>query len=44
MKNLLSSIVISVAVPASAQDVAAMNDLEYAHIAHPANKDIRYPL
>ncbi|MEP3296113.1 DUF4142 domain-containing protein [Tateyamaria sp.] len=46
MKKLLSSIAVTVAMlaaPASAQDVAAMNDLEYAHIAYTAdNIDIRY--
>ncbi len=46
MKNLLSAFTIALAmtgVQASAQDVAAMNDLEFAHIAYTAdNIDIRY--
>lgn len=46
MKKLLSSIAMVIAltgVKASAQDIAAMNDLEYAHIAYTAdNIDIRY--
>ena len=46
MKNLISAlsvVVAMIAVPASAQDVAEMNDLEYAHIAYTADViDIRY--
>ena len=46
MKNLLSAFTFALAmtgVQASAQDVAAMNDLEFAHIAYTAdNIDIRY--
>jgi putative membrane protein len=46
MKNLLSAFTLALAmtgVQASAQDVAAMNDLEFAHIAYTAdNIDIRY--
>lgn len=46
MKMLTSAIAMTVAmfgVQASAQDIAAMNDLEYAHIAYTAdNIDIRY--
>ena len=46
MKKLLSTMAIAAAMfgaPASAQDVAAMSDLEFAHIAYTAdNIDIRY--
>ncbi|WP_299692200.1 DUF4142 domain-containing protein [uncultured Tateyamaria sp.] len=46
MKKLLSTVAVLVAmtgVQASAQDVADMSDLEYAHIAYTAdNIDIRY--
>lgn len=46
MKKLLSAIAIATAMmgaPVVAQDVAGMNDLEYAHIAYTAdNIDIRY--
>ena len=46
MKNLLSAFTVVLAMTgaqASAQDVAAMNDLEFAHIAYTAdNIDIRY--
>ena len=46
MKKLISALAVTLAmtgVQASAQDVAAMNDLEYAHIAYTAdNIDIRY--
>lgn len=46
MKKLISSIVIAITMLGSqvfAQDVAEMNDLEYAHIAYTAdNIDIRY--
>ena len=46
MKKLLSTVAIVLAmtgVQASAQDVANMSDLEYAHIAYTAdNIDIRY--
>jgi len=46
MKKLLSTIAVVLAMTSSqavAQDVAAMNDLEYAHIAYTAdNIDIRY--
>ena len=46
MKKLISALAITLSmtgVQAVAQDVAAMNDLEYAHIAYTAdNIDIRY--
>lgn len=46
MKNLMSTIAITsalIAVQASAQDVADLNDLEFAHAAYTAdNIDIRY--
>lgn len=46
MKQLLSTLAMVIAMlgaPASAQDVADMSDLEYAHIAYTAdNIDIRY--
>lgn len=46
MKKLLSAIALAAATCAtqsSAQDIAAMNDLEFAHIAYTAdNIDIRY--
>ena len=46
MKKLMSILAIAVAMmaaQASAQDVAAMNDLEFAHIAYTVdNIDIRY--
>ncbi len=46
MKNLFSALTAVLAMTgaqASAQDVAAMNDLEFAHIAYTAdNIDIRY--
>ena len=46
MKRLLSTAAVVLAMlgaPASAQDVADMSDLEYAHIAYTAdNIDIRY--
>ncbi|WP_299724234.1 DUF4142 domain-containing protein [uncultured Tateyamaria sp.] len=46
MKTMISALAFAVALmgaPATAQDVAAMNDLEFAHIAYTAdNIDIRY--
>lgn len=46
MKSLLSALALSAitfSAPVMAQDVAEMNDLEYAHIAYTAdNIDIRY--
>jgi putative membrane protein len=46
MKKIISALAISVATmttPVAAQDVAALNDLEFAHIAYTAdNIDIRY--
>lgn len=46
MKKLLSTLAVAIALTgaqASAQDVADMSDLEYAHIAYTAdNIDIRY--
>jgi len=46
MYRILSSLAVAIALtgtPSSAQDVAEMNDLEYAHIAYTAdNIDIRY--
>ena len=46
MKSLLSALTLAIAtmgVQASAQDIASMSDVEYAHIAYTAdNIDIRY--
>lgn len=46
MKNVLTCLVIALsfhATQAAAEDVAALNDLEYAHVAYTAdNIDIRY--
>ncbi|MFT4999071.1 MAG: putative membrane protein, partial [Planctomycetota bacterium] len=46
MKTLISAVAVAFAIftsQASAQDVASLNDLEFAHVAYTAdNIDIRY--